>query len=94
VIKTINWLLRRFADSKKRSDQIEKALRLTKQVDPLATVGMMFTGVQATAGEDLPKVGQETFFMLKRSAPVPIYISARSSGLTPWFTISEDAQES
>ena len=35
------WLLRKFADLRKRSDKIEDALLLTKPVDTFATVGIV-----------------------------------------------------
>jgi 3-oxoacyl-[acyl-carrier protein] reductase len=41
------------------------------------------TGFQATSGEYLSKVGQQAVCTLKRSATVPIYISAKSSSLRP-----------
>jgi hypothetical protein len=51
-------LLRKFADSRNRSDKIGKALRLTKQVDTFATVGII-----STISED----AQEPLIMAKHN---------------------------
>src|SRR5438093_619878 len=70
-------LLREFADSSNGADKIEKGLRLTKQVDALATVGM-----RCSISED----GQEPRLISRRTVMVGMVglTLIAGAGITGW----------